>query len=273
MRSPLRQLTVATIMIVLTSAMLVATASTAFASSVSITGVTPITGHVGTSIVLAGTGFTGATNVQFTGVSTPVSATFTVNSDTQITTAVPDGALTGPITVTAPGGTATSSARFRVQPTVSSFSPTSGPVGTSVVITGTAFTGATAVTFNKVPATSFSVDSYSQITATVPCCGASGRIKVTTPGGSGSSTTNFKVPPSITSFSPSSGPVGTTVVIIGVAFTGTKSVTFNGVAATTFTVNSDTQITVTVPAGATTGVIIVKTGGGAVRTVTKFTVT
>src|SRR5207244_3357112 len=92
----------------------------------------------------------------------------------------------------------------------------------------------TAVTFNKVPATSFSVDSYSQITATVPCCGASGRIKVTTPGGSGSSRTSFKVPPSITSFSPSSGPVGTTVVIVGVAFTGTKSVTFNGVAATRF---------------------------------------
>ncbi len=272
MRSPLRHLSVATLMIVLTSVMFVGTASTAFASSVSVTGITPITGHVGTSVVLTGTGFTGATDVQFTGVSTPVSATFTVNSDTQITAVAPDGALTGAITVTAPGGTAISKAKFRVQPTVSSFSPTSGPVGTSVVITGTAFTGATAVTFNKVPATSFSVDSYSQITATVPCCGASGRIKVTTPGGSGSSRTSFKVPPSITSFSPSSGPVGTTVVIVGVAFTGTKSVTFNGVAATSFTVDSDTQITVTVPTGATTGVIIVKTGGGAVRTATKFTV-
>ena len=271
MRSSPRPLRAAAI-IAATLTLFFGEASTALATSVSVTGITPITGHVGTSVVLTGTGFLDTTSVKFTGVSSLVSATFSVTSDTPITTTVPDGALTGPITVSGKNGTATSTARFRVQPTVLSFSPTSGPVGTSVVITGTAFTGATAVTFNKVPATSFSVYSYSQITATVPCCGASGKIKVTTPGGSGSSTTTFKVPPSITSFSPQTGPVGTTVFITGVAFTGAKSVTFNGVA-TTFTVNSDTQITTTVPGGATTGPIIVKTGGGAVRTASSFIVT
>ncbi len=68
-------------------------------------------------------------------------------------------------------------------------------------------------------------------------------------------------PPAVTSFSPTNGMVGATVVITGVRFTGATSVKFNGTTAT-FTVNSDTQITATVPTGATTGKISVTTAGG-----------
>jgi hypothetical protein len=228
-------------------------------------GFSPTSGNVGASVIITGTGFTGVSVVQFSGTS----AAFTVNSDTQITATVPDGALKGMITVVAPGGTAVSSTDFKVQPLVSSFSPTSGPVGTVVTISGSAFSGATTVTFNSVLA-SFTVVDYHTITAVVPCCGASGSIKVTTPGGSGSKG-GFKVPPTITSFSPGSGPVASSVVITGTAFTGATSVTINNVVAT-FTVDSDTQITVVVPAGATTGKIKVTTGGGSVSSSTSFTV-
>ncbi len=69
--------------------------------------------------------------------------------------------------------------------------------------------------------------------------------------------------PSITSFSPSTGPVGTPVTINGSGFTGATAVMFNGTAAT-FTVSSDTQITATVPAGATSGSISVTTPSGSV---------
>jgi hypothetical protein len=77
--------------------------------------------------------------------------------------------------------------------TVLSFSPTSGAVGTVVTITGTEFTGASKVTFGGVAATTFTVNSATQITATVPTGAKTGKIGVTTNGVSASSKTNFTV--------------------------------------------------------------------------------
>jgi hypothetical protein len=78
-------------------------------------------------------------------------------------------------------------------PTISSFSPTSGPVGTSVTITGTNLTGATSVMFSGVSTATFKVVSSTKITATVPAGATTGPIKVTTPVGSATSTSNFTV--------------------------------------------------------------------------------
>jgi hypothetical protein len=77
-------------------------------------------------------------------------------------------------------------------PTVLAFLPLSGPVGTSVAITGTGFTGATAVTFNGAPA-SFTVDLSTLITATVPVGATDGPIAVTTPTGTDASLLSFDV--------------------------------------------------------------------------------
>lgn len=77
--------------------------------------------------------------------------------------------------------------------------------------------------------------------------------------------------PTVTSFSPTSGPVGTTVTIEGTNFTGT-SVAFAGTEAS-FTVESSTRITAVVPAGATTGPITVTTGSGTATSATDFVVT
>jgi hypothetical protein len=78
-------------------------------------------------------------------------------------------------------------------PTISRFDPTSGPVGTSVTITGTNLSGATSVTFNGVSASSFAVDSETMITATVPESASTGPIRVATSGGSATSLTDFTV--------------------------------------------------------------------------------
>jgi hypothetical protein len=156
-------------------------------------------------------------------------------------------------------------------PSISSFTPTSGPVGASVTITGTSFTNATDVKFNGTSAT-FTADSDTQITATVPTGATSGTLSVTGPGGTGTSGSSFIVAPAISSFTPTSGPVGTSVTITGANFTGASSVTFNGTSAT-FTFDSATQITATVPTGATTGPIAVTTTAGTGTSASNFTVT
>lgn len=82
-----------------------------------------------------------------------------------------------------------------ITPTIASFTPASGPVGTPVTMTGTNFTGATAVTFRGAGAT-FSVNAAgTQINTTVPTGARTGRIRVTTPNGQAVSATVFRVTP------------------------------------------------------------------------------
>jgi uncharacterized repeat protein (TIGR03803 family) len=70
---------------------------------------------------------------------------------------------------------------------------------------------------------------------------------------------------------PTSGAVGATVTILGNSLTGSTNVTFNGTAST-FTVVSASEITTTVPAGATTGTVKVVTPGGTLSSNVPFTV-
>ena len=163
-------------------------------------------------------------------------------------------------------------------PTITSFSPAAGAAGTAVTISGSGFTDATDVRFNGVAAGlgNFIVNSDIQITATVPTGATTGPIAVQTPSGTGTSSSSFTVPtgsiPTVTSFTPESGSVGTTVTITGANFTGTTAVKFDGVQAM-FAVDSDTQITATVPAGAASGKIAVKSPSGTGKSSTKFVVT
>lgn len=228
-----------------------------------ITSFSPTGGLAGTLVTILGSNFTGATAISFNGT---VATAFTVASATQLAVTVPPGATTGTITVTAPTGTATSATAFVVgpPPVISSFTPTIGAIGTVVVITGTNFSAVSQVTFNGTNAPTFTVNSATQITATVPNGASIGPVGITTVVGTGLSSTNFTVIPAplINSFTPATGVPGITVMLTGDNFTGATQVTFNGIVAPVFTVNSATQITVTVPTDAATGVITVTTPGG-----------
>lgn len=103
----------------------------------------PVSNEVGKLVFILGTNLTGSSGVSFGGAA----ATFKVVSSSEITTTVPSGATTGSITVTTPGGALTSEQTFRVIPVVTSITPTKGPVGTPIVITGVSFTQATNVAF------------------------------------------------------------------------------------------------------------------------------
>ena len=227
-----------------------------------------LSGKAGQTVEILGQGLTGTTAVKF-GSGT---ATFTVVSDTYMIAVVPATGTTANLTLTTPTGPLVSSKVFRVIPTIASFTPTSGKIGTAVAISGTGLTQTSKVTFGGVSATTFTVNSATKVTATVPGGAKTGKIVITTPGGIATSTGTFRVTPVITSFNPTSGAPGTAVVISGSGLKQTTKITFGGVAATTFTVNSDTKVTANVPTGAVTGKIAITTPGGAATSGTNFTV-
>jgi subtilisin-like proprotein convertase family protein len=159
-------------------------------------------------------------------------------------------------------------------PTLTSFAPTTGGPGTTVVLTGTNLTGITGVAFAGTPAASFTVNSPTTVTAVVPAGATSGPISVIGPNGNTATATPFQTTPAptITSASPSSGKVGTPVTITGTNLTGATSLTFGGVPATGFQVTSPTTISATVPTGAGSGAIAVVTPGGDATSTTPFKV-
>jgi uncharacterized repeat protein (TIGR03803 family) len=148
-----------------------------------------------------------------------------------------------------------------------------GNVGASVGMFGQGFSNASVVKFGGVAATSVTLSGTTYLTAVVPAGALTAPVTVTTSGTKLTSSQTFKVLPTISGFTPTSGPVGTAVTITGTGLMQTTKVTFGGVAVTTFTVNSDTQVTADVPAGAKTGKIGITTKGGKVTSKTSFTVT
>ena len=159
---------------------------------------------------------------------------------------------------------------FSAPPTVTAFAPSSGVAGQATVkVTGTYLAGTSAVMFDGKPA-SFTVVSDTTLMTTIPKGATTGPIAITT--GAGTATTgDFTVTLTVTGMTPASGPAGTPVTISGAGFTGTTIVKFNNKTAA-FSVQSDTSIQATVPAGATTGPVIVTSGGKTTRSEANFTV-
>jgi IPT/TIG domain/Abnormal spindle-like microcephaly-assoc'd, ASPM-SPD-2-Hydin len=227
-----------------------------------VTSVSPSSGSTagGTAVTIDGLGFGGTTSVLFGTVS---ATSFNVVSSGEITAISPSqSAGTDNIYVVTPDGESGTSASddytyTAASPTITSISPTSGPEagGTTVTITGTGLSGATAVTVGGKAVTSFSVIAATQISAVTPALGAGSHgFQVTTPDGTSSyvSADLFAAiaGPAITSISPNSGPPagGTTVTVTGTGFTGATKLTIGGVSVSNFTVVSSTEITFVTPA-------------------------
>ena len=263
-------------------------AAPAYAAIPTVTAVTPSDADLGCEVTITGTNFQTVANggpasaVEFGG--TPGTG-LTIDADTQLEVTVPVAAGTGSNDVVVTNATGDSAA-FTYSTTVATtcpgvptFSPASGFVGSTVTISGTFFTAPTHVRFNTSSLVTPTTTSATSVTAVVPAGATTGPIHVYTVAGQRTSATNFTVSaPTITSFTPLFGPVGTSVTITGTNFSGTaptfttSSVKFNTTSATTFTVDSATQITATVPTGATTGKISVTTPSGTGTSTANFTV-
>jgi hypothetical protein len=163
------------------------TSTANFFVSAVITSFTPSNSAPGTLVAIKGTNFTSASNVTFDG--TPA-AGFYVTNNTSLGAFVPAGVTSGPISVTTPAGTVSSSTKFYGAPVISGFNPAHGLPGTNVVISGQSFLDASSVRFNGLNAT-FSVVNNTTINATVPANASTGPITVIAPAGTNTSAQSF----------------------------------------------------------------------------------
>ena len=256
-----------------------------------ITSIAPFsTNAPGTAFPLTvnGNGFVSASTPTVYWNGSPKATTFV--SGTQLTASIlaTDVASGAADQVTVRQGTSTSNSLVYTVlnpiPGITSISPTTATAGSSgqtLTVNGSNFlTGATLVQFNTIPlpANAVTVTNSSTLTVQVPAANlaTAQTVSVDTfnpqPGGGPDPNPNPPIltitaaaAPTITSLNPTSGAVGTSVTIAGTNFgatPGTSTVTFNGTTATPASSNwSATSIAVPVPAGATTGNVMVTVGG------------
>jgi IPT/TIG domain len=246
--------------------------ASALAAEPSISSVTPAGGPLagGTSVEVKGAHFTGATEVKFGATN---ATGFTLVSGSRITATSPAGTGVVDVTVKTPGGTnATSVAdRFTYGPNVTGVSPNRGVAngGTSVTVTGSDFSAATAVKFGSSNATSFKVNSQSSITAVSP--EGVGTVDVTVSDPEATSPISpadqftFVPPPTVTSVTPAGGPeAGGTEVTITATGTNANEVTAVdfGMSPASFFANNEGSITAFSPSGAGVVDVTVTAFGG-----------
>jgi hypothetical protein len=250
-----------------------------------ITSFNPNSGTAGSTVTINGANFSAnsADNIVRFG---EVQANVTAATTTQLTVTVPSGATTQTICVTVNGLTTCSGIQFIVtssalQPVITSFNPTGGPVGTTVIITGSNFSSNgvdNIVRFGNMQADLFGATS-TQLNVTVPNGATTNPISVTVSGLTGYSSMPFTVttdqPPIIAGINPTSGPVGSTVTINGENFSQNpeNNIVMFGDVLATVTGGNQNQITVLVPEGADGQSISVTVNGMTAYSGVTFTVT
>jgi len=187
--------------------------------------------------------------------------------------------MTGPLILQAKAGTTfntsnnviTAATNFFVQAPTFVFAPASGRAGTNVILTGTNFIGCSGITFGGIPGGDFTISNNTTIRVTVPFGAASGKIVVSPPSGTAfsaaQSATDFKILPSISSFSPGFGPTNTLVTVSGSGLNEKSphpDVSVGGGAVVSFGIISPGTLSFVVPANAASGPIVITTTNGTV---------
>jgi hypothetical protein len=228
----------------------------------------------GTLVDIHGKNLGGVTGVSFG--SAPASVVTPV-SQGEVEAVAPPGTGTVDVTVTTPTGVSAALTAdeftYVTTPSIQKVSPRTGTTlgGNRVTISGAGFTGASAVSFGSVPATSFTVESDQEILAVSPA-GSAGTVDVTVTAATGTSPADpadvygysLKVPV-VTSVAPDVGPAsgGTTVTITGKRFQHVTAVDFGTTPAASYTVTNSKTISAVAPPGSGTVDVSVTNESGA----------
>lgn len=241
-----------------------------------VAAVSPAAGPSGTVVWITGSNLSMANAVNFGGTTHP-SQFFNQQSPGVIRANSPPSAASGTpvdITVVTPAGSSAASAADQytytagTAPTITVIGPNVAQPGTLISITGTGLGGTTSISFGGVSATNYFIRSDTMVRVNVPPGSGTVDVRITTVVGTTPITAAdiFTYPGALVvlGLSPNSGPTagGTTVTLTGSGFTGATTVNFGSVPGTNLIVNSDTQLTVTSPAGSGTVDVTVVTPAG-----------
>jgi hypothetical protein len=219
---------------------------------------TPTGASVGATLTVTGTGLADAAGARFDGSITTTQVSNP--TPTSLNVVVPPGVTGTPQGIevlSASGGwSAVSTTQFAASFSVTDFSPATAPTSAQITLNGVGLSGVTEVDFNGHAGTGFAINGAgTQITVHVPS-GTDTAGLVTVKKGS----TTIQAPGtftllSIASLSDSAGVPGSVVTVTGTGFGAVTGVSFNGTAALVLNVSDPTDLTVTVPSGATTGTL------------------
>jgi hypothetical protein len=256
--------------------------------SVTLTSISPTSGPTtgGTVITLQGSNFAAGATVTVGGAA---ATSVTLVSTTQLRATTPAGtAGAQTVVVTNPSaqsaslaGAFTYTAATGSAPTLTSVSPTSGPIqgGITITMTGANFVSGATITIGGTPMAGVIFDSATQLRATAPWGNAGQKtIVVTNPNGQTATLVNAytygtatPAAPTLSSISPTSGTTagGTVVTLNGANFVSGATVTVGGTAMTGVTFVSASQLRATAPAGtAGAKTIVVTNPSGQTATLT-----
>ncbi len=222
-----------------------------------ITGISPVIIGSGSTVSISGVNFFGSTTVTFGGVP---AANFTINSPTLITARVGTSGASGDVEVRAPGGSArtrtmsnsTDTVRFFGVPTISDFNPKEAKEGDVISVIGTNFDPSATTLFGGIPPQSVTVNSPTQMNASVSANGDNGILTVRAIGGSTNASVPFSFvrPPEVQSLRTLLGTLGTEIVVTGANFKAVREVWLGPVQITLATVSipSENELRFRVPA-------------------------
>jgi hypothetical protein len=228
-----------------------------------VTSFSPASGLAGTIVSVIGTGFDTVTGVRFGSLSAP----FTVINSQLILTTVLGNAVKDKISVTAFGGSNSSTLDFTPIPTITGVNHLEAPIGSEIILSGTNLYSPTNISFNGSSNANSYNNNTTNISITVPTNASNGVISFTNAGGTALSPFSFVVS-TITGMSTTTGVAGTLITISGTGITSAQYFKFDATPFLPILSTGTGFVVVSVPGTAEQGKIALSFPNGGITSTT-----